>query len=62
MNMDAKIAALRKALKPLADEPLKDEMPTDNRLCDLGDNEMDAVILAAREAMAMTEEVAQSIH
>lgn len=51
MTKDELISELRKALKPLAEEPLKDEMPTETMMCDLSDAQMDELILAARKAL-----------
>lgn len=62
MSKDELIAELRAALEPLATEPLKDELPTNNRLCDLSDGDMDAMIRRARKAMELTSDPYPSIH
>ena len=55
MTKDKIIEALRKALRPLAEEPTKDEAERADipMMCNLSDGEMDRIILDARAAMQL---------
>jgi hypothetical protein len=64
MTKDQIIAELREALKPLADEPTKDEGERADipMMCNLSDTGMDAIILRARKAMELSSIEVPSIH
>ena len=62
MTKDEVINQLRAALKPLAQQDMKEEMPGEDRFCDMNDEKMDEIIQRARDAMALVPSEHQSTH